>query len=538
MNNNNKQEAFSAVKISLQTLMEMHPTQRAVCSSLIEKMALNAIPDTDITKEMRKISSSIIQEKDKDLIAIRLVNSEISKQISQLKLSPHISEKQLNKINSISLESGTSIAESIKSLWGACQAFSEDSLYLRQQSKVVVGLEHQKLKNSSSNIIAGDIGWSSKQIVKSISPLLRHVLIEHPDNEDISRLFKQSQELSKNNIVDFFEAVALLEASLRQITKTQGRRMAAESGYLRTFQCHLKTMHESLNNSITDNFAFESANDKSKKQFADLFRRFKDASENENNADQLKGIIAANLVSVRNCFEQIMQQQDSHIRKQQRQMDALLASIREQEEKNVKLDKEKEVLALSLSEMKDHAIVDQLTCVGNKRAYTETTTALDRLLDGVDRTDRYGIIVADIDNFKKINDTYGHLVGDKMLTSLAIIFKKVIKESKLQDLVEIFRYGGEEFALIYNNLSIQEAVTFAEKIRVKLERTTFTIKEEKINTTVSIGLSNFSPLATQSHHVFEAADKAMYEAKISGKNQVVLNSNGTYKKFKKNTKAA
>jgi diguanylate cyclase (GGDEF)-like protein len=535
---NNKQEVFSAIKISLQTLMEMHPTQRAVCSSLIEKMALNALSDTEITKEMRKISSSIIQEKDKDLIAIRLVNSEISKQISQLKLSPHISEKQLNKINAINLDNGTSIAESIKNLWGVCQAFSEDSLHLRQQSKVVVGLDHQKLKKSSSNIIAGDIGWSSKQIVKSIFPLLRHVSMEFPENTDISRLFKQSQSLSKNNIVDFFEAVSLLEDSLHQITKTQGQRMAAESGYLRTFQCHLKTMHESLNNSITDNIAFESANEKGKEHFALLLKGFKDASEGETDAEKLRGLIANNIANVSNGFEKIMRQQDSHIRKQQRQMDALLVSIRAQEEKNVKLDKEKEVLALSLSEMKDHAIIDQLTSVGNKRAYIETTTVLDRLLDGVDGTDRYGIIVADIDNFKKINDIYGHLVGDKMLASLALIFKNVIKESKLQDLVEIFRYGGEEFALIYSDLSIQEAVVFAEKIRAKLERTTFTIKDEKIKSTVSIGVSNFSPIATQSHHVFEAADKAMYEAKTSGKNQVVLNLNGTYKKFKKHIKAA
>jgi diguanylate cyclase (GGDEF)-like protein len=123
----------------------------------------------------------------------------------------------------------------------------------------------------------------------------------------------------------------------------------------------------------------------------------------------------------------------------------------------------------------------------------------------------------DIDHFKRINDSYGHAAGDAVLRQLADLLKRA---SRVEDLV--FRYGGEEFAAVLPNASARAAVQIADRIRALVERYTFLWDRQSVPVTLSIGVANLSGAEKDSQALIEAADAALYQAKRSGRNRVVV----------------
>jgi diguanylate cyclase (GGDEF)-like protein len=120
----------------------------------------------------------------------------------------------------------------------------------------------------------------------------------------------------------------------------------------------------------------------------------------------------------------------------------------------------------------------------------------------------------DIDNFKSINDTYGHDIGDKVIISLS---NEVLQKIRQSDIAA--RWGGEEFLILLPNTNQQGAIVLAEKIRLAIEK----LHLEEVDFTVSVGVASFD--ITEDENIDDAikkADLALYEAKNSGKNKVCL----------------
>lgn len=134
------------------------------------------------------------------------------------------------------------------------------------------------------------------------------------------------------------------------------------------------------------------------------------------------------------------------------------------------------------------------------------------------------LTLIDIDNFKQINDTYGHLAGDKILKELSAILKTNVRESDF-----LARYGGEEFAIIFPNTNLDCAARISERIREAVENNDFIVHDKVIKVTISLGTGMHisSWCETQQHDFIDQVDKLLYEAKEAGKNQV------KYKKIKK-----
>jgi len=118
------------------------------------------------------------------------------------------------------------------------------------------------------------------------------------------------------------------------------------------------------------------------------------------------------------------------------------------------------------------------------------------------------IAVIDIDYFKKINDTFGHIIGDKVLKKVAKIIKSSIRKHDVA-----FRFGGEEFVIICDDCNLKEANIICERIRNKIEKVTFYIDKKVIKATVSIGAA---------YTLVQQADAALYEAKRTGRNKTVI----------------
>ena len=131
-----------------------------------------------------------------------------------------------------------------------------------------------------------------------------------------------------------------------------------------------------------------------------------------------------------------------------------------------------------------------------------------------------GLTLIDIDNFKLINDKYGHLAGDSILKELGFILKSNIRKSDFAA-----RYGGEEFAIIFPDTSLNVSILLAERIRKAVDNYDFEVDGEIIKVTISLGIDTFTPISiTPNQYSFiKQVDKLLYEAKHSGKNQVKYN---------------
>ncbi|RTZ58140.1 MAG: GGDEF domain-containing protein, partial [Gammaproteobacteria bacterium] len=126
-----------------------------------------------------------------------------------------------------------------------------------------------------------------------------------------------------------------------------------------------------------------------------------------------------------------------------------------------------------------------------------------------------GVIMLDIDNFKRINDTYGHDVGDLVLKSLAETIKGILRKNDY-----IIRYGGEEFLILLPNATIDQAIKVAEKIRKEIENKKIKIGDKEIKFTVSLGVSEIYTSDRSLQNAIKRADEKLYKAKKKGKNRV------------------
>jgi diguanylate cyclase (GGDEF)-like protein len=160
------------------------------------------------------------------------------------------------------------------------------------------------------------------------------------------------------------------------------------------------------------------------------------------------------------------------------------------------------------------AHTDPLTRVLNRRAL------MDRLTSELDRAARYETIVSllmvDLDYFKQLNDTFGHLAGDEALRWVAQLLQSAVRSVDL-----VARYGGEEFAVVLPETTTEGAFAFAERIRERIELGRIRGNGSHIHLTVSIGVATFpSPGVRSVDDMIALADEALYRAKAAGRNAV------------------
>jgi diguanylate cyclase (GGDEF)-like protein len=170
--------------------------------------------------------------------------------------------------------------------------------------------------------------------------------------------------------------------------------------------------------------------------------------------------------------------------------------------------------ALEHSRMKDLAMRDGLTELFNRRIFDETLAQKVKCPD----MRPVSLLMIDMDNFKQVNDTFGHQAGDQVLKTVA----KILKEScRGQDLVA--RFGGEEFAIILSQTKAATAHAIAQRIRNRLAKTAFTFDDRQLHMTASIGLATCTEGSTIfTSNLVKQADRALYQAKKAGKNRVCV----------------
>ena len=174
-----------------------------------------------------------------------------------------------------------------------------------------------------------------------------------------------------------------------------------------------------------------------------------------------------------------------------------------------------------LAVVEQESITDPLTGIYNRR-YLER-----RLADEIARANRYGmplsVLLIDIDHFKRVNDIYGHQVGDLVLEGMAQLIATTLRTTDI-----VARYGGEEIMVITPSTPVKIAADLAERLRKVVESASFEIPPElnldisALGVTVSIGVGCFGREAKDMQELIQVVDKAMYRAKREGRNRVVV----------------
>ncbi|CAD5203017.1 GGDEF domain-containing protein [Pseudomonas sp. FEN] len=280
----------------------------------------------------------------------------------------------------------------------------------------------------------------------------------------------------------------------------------------RDFEAYLKQLNERLE-SFQSNLQAASAGHAEGRTAANELH-----SQLREHVDGLQSSVqdAADLDSLKhvleNRLEGLLGTMDQH--QQQRAIREQEVAVRLQSlaERVAHMEKEAQGYRDHLEEQRQKALVDPLTGLPNRAAWSE------RLEQEMAQWQQHGntllIAMLDLDHFKRINDNYGHLAGDKVLKIIAGELRKRLRSGDF-----IARFGGEEFVLLVPNTPISAGLKLAETLRTAIEACPFHFKGERVTITVSVGLSAFRT-GERGDHALKRADEALYRAKNAGRNRV------------------
>lgn len=221
--------------------------------------------------------------------------------------------------------------------------------------------------------------------------------------------------------------------------------------------------------------------------------------------DSLKHVLESHL-------EGLLGTMDEHQHQRDQREQEVAARLKGLAERVANMEQEAQGYREHLEVQRQKALIDPLTGLPNRAAWSE------RLEQEVNawhqRGNSLSLAMLDLDHFKRINDGYGHLAGDKVLKIIATVLRKRLRPNDF-----IARFGGEEFVLLMPNSSLSDALAVGETLRAAIEACPFHFKGEPVTITVSMGMAQFQP-GERSDLALKRADEALYRAKAAGRNQV------------------
>ena len=300
-------------------------------------------------------------------------------------------------------------------------------------------------------------------------------------------------------INEMCDLIAVMRRNVQEEKKDLEQFLSQLTGQLKMLDDNLRGAESERDQTHTSGQALDSA---VKAEVSGLATSIQDAVE----LDELKREVQVRL-------EQISKHMDAYRQDGERQHREAKKKMAVLNERLHGFEAEATALRSRIQEQRERALVDSLTGVANRLAFDE------RFEMEYQRWTRFqepvSILLWDIDSFKKINDTYGHKAGDRVLEAIAKLLASQIREVDF-----IARYGGEEFVIIAPGADAKAALGLAEKLRSKVEARPFHHAGTPVAVTVSCGIAEFKEYQN-AEAVFEAADKRLYQAKEQGRNRCV-----------------
>jgi len=340
------------------------------------------------------------------------------------------------------------------------------------------------------------------------------------DENILATLIEAMKNLSSNDIIkprlsEFNERIVIardesekLDLCLKffdEVVKQFGEEYRQTQKLILSINAALEDVHQTLLQSLKSSKSYgaqlQKLDVKINKQIAELSKNAGEATS----IDQLQNIIDQKLHVITSSIKE----RDGIEKKRTLELDT---TLQEMESKLTKLEKRTEYYRTKWLEEKTKSDTDALTGLPNRGAYDKRFA--EEFKRWLRQPEPLCLAVLDIDHFKKINDKYGHSVGDK---TLQIVSQTLRKNLRVTDYLA--RYGGEEFVCLMLNTDPKDVLVPLEKIRRSVESIPFKVKDDRLNITISIGVTMFRA-SDNVHTVFDRADKALYEAKDTGRNKI------------------
>lgn len=277
--------------------------------------------------------------------------------------------------------------------------------------------------------------------------------------------------------------------------------------YLQRLNDRLESFQSSLQAASEDHAENLSASREMDTQIREQVDGLQSSVKEADDLESLKQVLENHLEGLLGTMDHHRQQRDQREQEVSTRLKSLADRV-------ALMEQDAQVVRENLEEQRQKALIDPLTGLPNRAAWSE------RLEHEVAQWQQHGnsllLAMLDLDHFKRINDNYGHLAGDRVLKLIASVLRKRLRGGDF-----IARFGGEEFVLLVPNTPLVAGAKLAEALRLAIEACPFHFKGEPVTVTVSIGLTAFKP-GEHSDLVLKRADQALYRAKNSGRNHVEL----------------
>ncbi len=352
------------------------------------------------------------------------------------------------------------------------------------------------------------LNTSSQPSIQELLIRLLEQLIIPADLQDAANKMKHrlEHESQPANWKSLLKDVALLINSIR--SRMQKEKHEFEN-FLQQVTDRLKMMDQFLQSESSNILEAENQGKAFDKQLDSNVNEIRLDINNATELTSLKENVTSKLDTISGHIKLYRESEDIRFQNSQQQVDTMA-------EKMQSLEKETSQLKKLVIEKNKQAMFDALTEIPNRLSYEK------KAAEEIARWKRFStplsLAIWDIDLFKKVNDTYGHKAGDKVLKTVAQLLVKSIRETDF-----LARYGGEEFVMLLPGTRQEETLRLLNKLRQQIENCGFHYHGEAVNITISCGVCSFNDGDTL-NQVFERADKALYKAKENGRNQCVAAS--------------
>lgn len=362
---------------------------------------------------------------------------------------------------------------------------------------------------SENTIPATVVGDSAEEQIRLLQAIANEL------NTLLSGLSLAREEAEENRKLmrSIDEGIVLsdLPKILRQVIKLVGKSYGSGNeefeSYLLDLSSQLSEVENFIKDSQTEQTSIGENQRKLDLQVRSNVQQLHETVKSTHDLNELKRAVAGKLQHVVQAMDDFKRDEDQREQRLRERYENLLDKVEQ-------MEKETREVRAHMEAEKARATTDALTGLPNRAAYDE------RIIEEVERWRRYNthfsVAVGDLDFFKRINDNYGHLAGDKVLRLIA----KVIR-LKLRGADFIARYGGEEFVIIMPSTSAVEAQKAIDKIRQAVSKSPFNFHGKPVGVTMSFGVTEALE-GDNGESIFSRADELLYKAKANGRNQVVI----------------
>jgi diguanylate cyclase len=275
--------------------------------------------------------------------------------------------------------------------------------------------------------------------------------------------------------------------------------------YLKQLNERLESFQSNLQAASEDHAGQQSASRELNDQLREHVGGLQSSVQEAADLDSLKNVLESRLEGLLGTMDEHQKQRDQREQEVATRLQSLASRV-------ATMEQEAQGFRAHLEEQRQKALIDTLTGLPNRAAWNER---LDREVDQLQKHRSSLLLgILDLDHFKRINDGYGHLAGDKVLKIIATQLQKRVRPSDF-----IARFGGEEFVFLLPHTQMAEGLALLERLRVTIEACPFHFKGEPVTITVSMGITTFKP-GERSDLVLKRADQALYRAKAEGRNRI------------------